>query len=97
MIAKLEKPMAIENLDAIMNVCEGVMVARGDLGVEMAPEKVPVIQKHIIKEANKKGKLVITATQMLDSMIHNPRPTRAEASGRGQRRPGWNRRSHAFW
>ncbi len=79
-IAKLEKPMAIENLDAIMNVCEGVMVARGDLGVEMAPEKVPVIQKHIIKEANKKGKLVITATQMLDSMIHNPRPTRAEAS-----------------
>ena len=79
-IAKLEKPMAIENLDAIMNVCEGVMVARGDLGVEMAPEKVPVIQKHIIREANKKGKLVITATQMLESMIHNARPTRAEAS-----------------
>jgi len=80
MIAKLEKPMAIENLDAIMDVCEGVMIARGDLGVEMAPEKVPVIQKHIIREANKKGKLVITATQMLESMIHNPRPTRAEAS-----------------
>ncbi len=79
-IAKLEKPMAIENLDAIMNVCEGVMVARGDLGVEMAPEKVPVIQKQIIGKANKKGKLVITATQMLESMIHNPRPTRAEAS-----------------
>ena len=79
-IAKLEKPMAIENLDAIMDVCEGVMVARGDLGVEMAPEKVPVIQKHIIAEANKRGKLVITATQMLESMIHNPRPTRAEAS-----------------
>ncbi|MCZ6485465.1 MAG: pyruvate kinase [Acidobacteria bacterium] len=79
-IAKLEKPMAIENLDAIMDVCEGVMIARGDLGVEMAPEKVPVIQKHIIREANKKGKLVITATQMLESMIHNPRPTRAEAS-----------------
>ncbi len=79
-IAKLEKPMAIENLDAIMDVCEGVMVARGDLGVEMAPEKVPVIQKHIIAEANKKGKLVITATQMLESMVHNPRPTRAEAS-----------------
>ena len=79
-IAKLEKPMAIDNLDAIMDVCEGVMVARGDLGVEMAPEKVPVIQKHIIAEANKKGKLVITATQMLESMVHNPRPTRAEAS-----------------
>ena len=79
-IAKLEKPMAIKNLDAIMDVCEGVMVARGDLGVEMAPEKVPVIQKHIIAEANKRGKLVITATQMLESMIHNPRPTRAEAS-----------------
>jgi pyruvate kinase len=79
-IAKLEKPMAIENLDAILDVCEGVMVARGDLGVEMAPEKVPAIQKHIIAEANKKGKLVITATQMLESMIHNPRPTRAEAS-----------------
>ncbi len=79
-IAKLEKPMAIENLDAILGVCEGVMVARGDLGVEMAPEKVPVIQKHIIAEANKRGNLVITATQMLESMIHSPRPTRAEAS-----------------
>jgi len=79
-IAKLEKPMAIENLDAIMDVCEGVMVARGDLGVEMAPEKVPVIQKHIIAEANKRGKVVITATQMLESMVHHPRPTRAEAS-----------------
>ena len=79
-IAKLEKPMAIENLDAIMDVCEGVMVARGDLGVEMAPEKVPVIQKHIIAEANKRGKVVITATQMLESMVRHPRPTRAEAS-----------------
>jgi len=79
-IAKLEKPMAIENLDAILGVCEGVMVARGDLGVEMAPEKVPVIQKHIIAEANKRGNLVITATQMLESMIRSPRPTRAEAS-----------------
>jgi pyruvate kinase len=79
-IAKLEKPMAIENLDAILGVCEGVMVARGDLGVEMPPEKVPAIQKRIIAEANKRGTLVITATQMLESMIHNPRPTRAEAS-----------------
>lgn len=79
-IAKLEKPQAIENLDAIMDACEGVMVARGDLGVEMSPERVPVIQKHIIKEANSKGKLVITATQMLESMVSRPLPTRAEAS-----------------
>ena len=79
-IAKLEKPIAIENLDQIIDACEGVMVARGDLGVEMSPEKVPVIQKRIIKEANQKGKLVITATQMLESMIFKPRPTRAEAS-----------------
>ena len=79
-IAKLERPLAIDNLDRIMEVCEGVMVARGDLGVEMPPEKVPVIQKHIITKANRKRKLVITATQMLESMISNPWPTRAEAS-----------------
>lgn len=79
-IAKLEKPTAIENLDAILDVCEGVMVARGDLGVEMPPERVPVIQKQIIRKANRKNRLVITATQMLESMIGNPRPTRAEAS-----------------
>ena len=79
-IAKLEKPAAIDNLEGIMEVCEGVMVARGDLGVEMSPERVPMIQKRIIHTANQRGKLVITATQMLDSMIRNPRPTRAEAS-----------------
>ena len=79
-IAKLERPLAIDNLDRIMEVCDGVMVARGDLGVEMSPEKVPVIQKHVIAEANRKRKLVITATQMLESMISNPWPTRAEAS-----------------
>lgn len=79
-IAKLEKPQAIENLDEILDISEGVMVARGDLGVEMSPEKVPVIQKDIITKANRWGKLVITATQMLESMINNPRPTRAEAS-----------------
>ena len=79
-IAKLETPMAIENLEAILEECDGVMVARGDLGVEVNPEKVPVIQKQAVKQANHKGKLVIIATQMLDSMIHNPRPTRAEAS-----------------
>ncbi|WP_019503083.1 pyruvate kinase [Pseudanabaena sp. PCC 6802] len=79
-LAKLEKPQAISNLDAIVHECDAIMVARGDLGVEMSPEKVPSIQKRIIKLCNQKGIPVITATQMLDSMIHNPRPTRAEAS-----------------
>jgi len=79
-IAKLEKPEAIENLEAICDTAEGAMVARGDLGVEVGSEKVPLIQKRIISEVNKRGKLVITATQMLDSMIRNPRPTRAEAA-----------------
>ena len=79
-LAKLEKPQAIANLDAIVNECDAVMVARGDLGVEMRPEKVPLIQKRIIRLCNQKGIPVITATQMLDSMIHSPRPTRAEAS-----------------
>ncbi len=80
MIAKLERPEALDNLEAILDVVDGVMVARGDLGVEMAPENVPGAQKRIIQAANRKGKLVITATQMLESMIHNPLPTRAEAS-----------------
>lgn len=79
-IAKLEKPEALENLEDIMHVADGVMVARGDLGVEMTPERVPIAQKRIIQSANKHGKIVITATQMLDSMIVNPLPTRAEAS-----------------
>jgi pyruvate kinase len=79
-IAKLEKPQAIDHLEEILEVADGVMVARGDLGVEMAPEKVPVIQKHVIRQAAAWRKPVITATQMLESMIENPRPTRAEAS-----------------
>ncbi len=79
-IAKLEKPEAIDNLDAILAVADGVMVARGDLGVEMSPEKVPVVQKHIIARARDYRIPVITATQMLESMCVNPRPTRAEAS-----------------
>ena len=79
-MAKIEKPQAIANFDEIITECDGVMVARGDLGVEMSPEKVPLLQKEIIRKCNLKNIPAITATQMLDSMINNPRPTRAEAS-----------------
>ena len=78
-IAKIERPEAVECLDAILDQADGVMVARGDLGVEMGPEAVPLLQKRIIAEANRR-RLVITATQMLESMTHHTRPTRAEAS-----------------
>src|SRR5260221_7159742 len=79
-IAKLEKPEAIENLDGILQAADGVMVARGDLGVEMNPERVPVVQKTIIARAREFRRPVITAPQMLESMTQHPRPTRAEAS-----------------
>jgi pyruvate kinase len=79
-IAKIEKPEGWQNLDSILEECDGVMVARGDLGVEMALEKVPAIQKTIIEKARARGKFSITATQMLESMIENPLPTRAEVS-----------------
>ena len=79
-IAKIEKHEAIEQMDAILSLCDGVMVARGDLGVELPAEDVPILQKRLIMTANRLGIPIITATQMLDSMVNNPRPTRAEVS-----------------
>jgi len=80
LIAKIEKPEAIDDIDNILDEADGIMIARGDLGVEIATEEVPIIQKMLISKANEKGKLVITATQMLESMTEHSRPTRAEAT-----------------
>jgi len=90
-IAKLEKPEALDHLDEILTVADGLMVARGDLGVELSPERVPVVQKELIRAANRAKVPVITATQMLESMTHHPRPACRESRGSRRHNRGCNR------
>lgn len=96
-ISKIEKPQAIDNLDEILSVTDMIMVARGDMGVEVGNHLVPSIQKMLINRCNAHGIPVITATQMLESMTENPTPTRAEASDVARCYMGWYRRCDALW